>query len=254
MLHLFQALNQSLLDAINHQLRLTEAWAGSGSMGPMRQTSTVHLSLEAAVVDSGLLGNQSESPLLTLKLISALGSLLLSCVPCCSDGGINGTVELHLEDACSLMSDGGVNDSSTFLSLRTPYMCEIDLQCGQLWTRYVDDGSEGRDSCLTAPLLNNTRSLALASTWFSAVNIVPPGSHLLTIRPASRPLALAAAISAISTLTSSVFWAWCGAVQSGNFTRSTVGWNWIDGTPSDNLNRLNCGQAGCDLWYPGYPT
>lgn len=224
-------------------------------MAPTLLTSTAPHTVVAVGVDSGQRKNLSRF----LSFVSVKCSFYAFS---CSDGGLDGVFELHVEDGCGLMSNGSINDISLSLPANTPFMCEIDLQCPGRWIRYVDDGSEGHDSCLTVGLSPYTQFNGLLSypgnfgSWLSAVNSAPPGSHLITVRSSSHSFALNSAIAAAAAGSGTVaYLAWTGAVQSVNAADFGTGWSWMDGTPSANLNCDNTGTAaGCDLWYPQYPT
>lgn len=181
-----------------------------------------------------------------------------------SDGGRNGTQELHLEDTCALYPNGTLNDvsySSFAASNNVAYICEMDLACPGGWTRYVDDGSEGHDSCLILPLNASSNGPALVDTWATTLTSNPLGSHLLTvISPKYSPnSAMALAVNAsivnsghVAALAS--MWAWVGCTQGPSAPALEplrgLGWYWIDGTSASNLN---CGATGCGWWSSAWP-
>lgn len=163
-----------------------------------------------------------------------------------SDGGLNGTLELHIEDTCALYPNGTINDvnfTAFAASGNISYICEIDLQCPGGWIRYIDDGSEGHDSCLFLPKLS-ARTVATANTWATALSSNPIGSHLLTLSsPVYSPnSAMSLALNTTIANHPASFVpdrAWVGCTQS-----SSSGWVWIDGTPASNLQHSTVGPQG----------
>lgn len=156
--------------------------------------------------------------------------------------------ELHLEDGCALFTNGTLNDIPLLATSagNVSFVCKMDIQCSRNWTRYVDDGSEGHDSCLS--LSGGSTSISASASWTSAMAMIPHGSHALTI--SSRNFSGASALSsAIRTaVTASGYFgslAYAGCAQSTSSSGTNTGWYWIDGTPANNLN---CGGTGCGAW------
>ena len=123
----------------------------------------------------------------------------------------------------------------------TAYMCEIDLACKNGWTRYTDDGSEGKDSCLKVGSSTNS--------YATAAGACPALSHLFTFASSSRTGGIMqAALSLISTQK------WYGCSQDAASTQRAAGWSWIDGTSAANLLCGNPnGASGCGAWGTGEP-
>lgn len=178
----------------------------------------------------------------------------------CSDGGLNGTLELHVEDSCALYSNGTINDFNVTAYARSSgtvtYVCEQDVQCARGWTRYVDDGAEGHDSCLQFTQIDTIMSQAIF--WSAVVELNPPGSHAITIgassmSPNSSMSVTLSQISSSAPLSSfgppvqnyGVVLVWAGIAQLAGDPGASTGWYWIDGTPAGNLN---CGLTGCGVW------
>ena len=120
------------------------------------------------------------------------------------------------------------------------FACEIDLYCPAGSTLYVDDGSEGADSCFTI----SSESVA---TWDQAYLGCPANTHLLTFSGATFS-ALGAAVNQAG------FNTWIGCQQSSDAMYVTRDWTWVDGGPADNLN---CGEdpnaMTCGVWRLGAP-
>ena len=111
------------------------------------------------------------------------------------------------------------------------------------WTWYIDDGTEGFDSCF---LLSSATSGSLTG----AAALCPPGSHLITFGGSEKSSGLF--YSVISTyqgvMSGSGVTPWVGCKQSIAAARVGEGWSWIDGTDSTNLNCDVNGWSGCNLW------
>lgn len=164
-------------------------------------------------------------------------------------------LEVHTEDSCALYVNGTINDANVTAFARSfgavSYVCEQDVQCSQGWTHYVDDGGEGRDSCLAMSLQFNVFS------WSAAIALNPPGSHVITIRSPniSANSSLSITIGELNTLAAFTMsedpapgFGLCGFAQLPGYQGTGLGWYWIDGTPADNLK---CGSTGCGVWSVG---
>lgn len=168
---------------------------------------------------------------------------LYLCVCVCSDGGGGVTTEGHREDYCGVYLNA-FNDQS--LTGVTSYsMCETEVEpslCSAGWAHYLDDGSEGTDSCLQL-------SSYFVANWAQASTACPSGSHLLTVGstgPSFTLLTYATSLYDVGTLSMYI-----GCSQPNTAGSTTSGWSWVDSTSASNLN---CGSAGCGIWNSGQPT
>jgi hypothetical protein len=122
-------------------------------------------------------------------------------------------------------------------------VCEYELTCQSGWTLYVDDGSEGQNSCFR-------HTPTAVANWAAARSACPTGSHLLTMKASTwSSTGIGSAVASIFTGT-----LWYGCSQSSTATQKAVGWSWVDGS---NAANLNCGTGnggeGCGVWSPGEP-
>lgn len=178
--------------------------------------------------------------------------LLLHCSVCrlCRSDG-QGTltppgpfIDHHNEDYCGTLY-GALNDQSQnafgFPPLYT--MCETEIQplkCPAGWAHYLDDGSEGVDSCLWL-------STYTVANWKQASVACPAGSHLLTLRSTGPFTLLTYATSLYQVGIASMY---IGCSQPSGAGLALTGWAWVDGTSAANLN---CGSTGCGAWATGLP-
>ena len=157
----------------------------------------------------------------------------------CSDAPSSG--EGHAEDYCG-SSGARMNDQSA-TSTTSRYICETEVssKCPFGWAFYLDDGSEGYDSCLQL-------STYVVTTWAQAAAGCPSGSHLLTVKGAS-------STSGLLPFAASLFnggYFFIGCSQSASATSRGQGWSWVDSTDASNLN-CGIGANGCALWKSGEP-
>ena len=141
------------------------------------------------------------------------------------------------------MAGRGINDShDTDLSP----VCEIEVssQCPSGWVHYVDDGSEGLNSCLYL-------SRHWATSWSeanTACSTLAAGAHLATVLGTGQTTKLMAFVASLAPGVS----VYMGCSQSPSATQRGAGWSWVDGT---NAANLNCGSGnggeGCGVWNAG---
>ncbi len=152
-----------------------------------------------------------------------------------------GPTEAHREDICVMGGGyaGKLNDAG---SIAQPYACEIDLVCPSGWTLYVDNGSEGKNSCLMA-------SSGTFASWSAATSACPSNSHLVSIGASVFSSGLPAALTSIATDSP-----WYGCSQASTATQRGAGWTWVDGTSALNINcGSGAGGEGCGVWAVGEP-
>lgn len=165
---------------------------------------------------------------------------------CCSDGG--NPSEVHAADVCFLLSSGLLSDGA---APSTAYTCELDLPCTNGWSLYVDDGSEGTNSCLQI-------YTSAVTGWALANTGCPVGTHLLSIRGATSSSLMVHTQAGMGQILGSGRPMWVGCSQSPTATQRARGWSWVDGTPDGNLN-CGSGNGGGDcsssvaLWRSGEP-
>ncbi len=126
-------------------------------------------------------------------------------------------------------------------------LCEAEVSpsCPFGWTVYVDDGSEGADSCVMI-------STGTVSTWAAANASCPAGSHLLTVRSASTAAGLLPFATSLYRGAGQLVYVGC--FQDAAALSRASGWAWIDGTDASNLNcGTGSGGDGCGLWNASQP-
>lgn len=166
----------------------------------------------------------------------------MCCV--CSDGG-EVTVESHIEDYCSSCCDGSYLNDVGFYQPNTRYACEVDLPCSSGWSLYVDDGSEGRDSCVKTENVTSQQ-------WSDAAAACPTTSHMLSVTSAQGMLVTTGLMPFVGNALTAP--AYVGCSQDSGATQVNAGWSWADGTNASNLNCVG-GVAGtpCGVWGTGQP-
>lgn len=175
----------------------------------------------------------------------------MNCVLCfcfcfclCSDSGGS---EVGSENYCRLSGSTGkmfdVSDTEPSMLVSTICETEVSPSCPVGWAYYIDDGSEGHDSCLQV-------SVYTVSSWSQANSSCPTGSHLLTVESTGSELS-----SKLLRFASSLFYAgpaYIGCYQLSTATTPGSNWNWIDTTSPSNIN-CGSGMNGCGLWGSGEP-
>ena len=126
----------------------------------------------------------------------------------------------------------------------TQYACEIDLECESGWTRYVDNGSEGQDSCVWNPAPGEP-----TTSWSAAANTCPSGSHLASIMDTE---GITNGLAQVVLTLSEGSWTFVGCLQDSATSSIGTGWYWADGTPADNL-LCDDYQTGCGIWAANQP-
>ena len=171
----------------------------------------------------------------------------LCCLCClCSDAG--NALEVHAQDFCqgSVVGHGSYLDDA-FLGQTAYALCETEVSssCPPGWVFYLDDGSEGTDSCVLI-------SATTASTWAAANASCPIGSHLLTVRSASSAVGLLPFATSLYHGAGQLVYVGC--FQDAAALSRAGSWSWVDGTDASNLN---CGDGsggnGCGLWNASQP-
>lgn len=154
----------------------------------------------------------------------------------CSDSGGS---ENHVNDYC-VSPDGHLLDDQTGDNLYN-YICEVEVSsyCLPGWAYYLDDGSEGRSSCVQL-------SSYTVSSYDEAVDACPRNAHLLTV---SSTLPHSPLLTFVGSLYVGGV-AYVGCVHDAQSADMNTGWSWVDETPS---TALNCGGTGCGLWSQSEP-
>ena len=147
---------------------------------------------------------------------------------------VNDNIEHHYEDYCSSSDDFLLNDQGSDYPFHWVCETEVSRRCPFGWAFYLDDGSEGEDSCVQL----STFSVA---SYDEAAALCPAGSHLLTVSGNSDDSMLLKYASSLYE-GGSFF---VGCQQAPNSQEPFQDWGWVDGTSAANLN---CGEPGCGLW------